>query len=1518
MTQFATPSSLTHRLRRALRSAALVALTALAIQHLPTAAQAQTNSGPRCAGIIPQPQPNTGLRVLPQKPTTARFVNDSDWDIKITSKGSPDRYINPGNYVDIVTVTGTDWFWETLNDPYRVVRATVERVRTPESQCFVLTKRAPPQPPFNPDPRCAGFAEARDPDTNVRLVNTGDTPITANVHRPDGSLIYNLTVPAGGAQTFTVPLFSDVIWDDRGRNGVLRRLVADRRGAFCALLPNAAGDPSSTTAAPAPSTAQNPTRMPLQNDPPQRSRLALQNDPPQRTRLPQPVPQRQRLALQTAPADPTRTAPQTAPTDRTRLAQPVPQRQRIATQPTPANPTRLAPQTTPNSRTRLATQPAPAAPRRPAVLNAPPKQASPAVAQTPPELPPHDSAHKACTQDDLASLISEGKASGTISLDGECRYVLTRADSDWSGGTGVYIHGVTQINGNGAIIERAPTAPGFRLMGLQATAHTTVENLTLRGGLTTENGGALHAFQRLTLRNVSFEGNTAKGAGGAIAANKEPLVIENSRFIANYATDGGAIQTFADMTITNSLFALNRAASLKGAAILAGAGSSVTVLASTISDNSMNSGAAIYSFSEKLSVHSTLIAWHSIGINIFTEGAAEDYNLFAAVGGGVVTGNGVTVESGGNSMATANPGFVDPEKLNYAISRYSPAADKGRVGLAPATDIAGAPRPFPGSNPDIGAFEAQDLPGPALTIVKTGPFMFQRAQEITFTLTVSNDGTEPAFSVRAEDIFPTGATFVANSVEGIPKGTETMVNGGIGFFLGDLNPGDTRTITYRMVAAQNLVSRNYRVYSEADPEAESRGHPLETPMKTELVTEAQFFPRPDGFAFYNYSDSVDSDITDKDLQWIFGPAACKPDSPKDTCVIRANVEAWRKAQIAGNSRGHCAGMSIASLDIFYNDKLKAADLQPGALNTFQLSKDNARKRIAVYAATQTLTPRNWRDLESSGTRRDPVQREVAPGKTLSNPVEVLDTLIANLKDPNAKDRYRLSFSKPNNGGGGHTVVPFAVEKVASGASDSKGAEKYRILIYENNRPDNFGLSIEIDRNTGEWKYTAQTNPEKELELYEGNGSEDNFGLTSLLWSTAFPMCVPGDSCANAATVSAEDTPQVSVSLSGAGLPLVTRADGKRAGFDPVTGEWISEIPGAQAISVSYGLSANVPPVIQIPHEANQTYSVELAAAPWAPDPQALVSLNVAGPDFMASVGGLILADAASEAGTGRPAMTIGIDTDSRQMTLRSNDGRPQVVTLDLAISQATGADFTLGLQAVQLGGNQIGLGFDAASQSVIVEDDDGAASTYALYVSRLHADGTEDSFRGEVSDGGGPVVALGLGGDWNGSDAPQVVAMPQDRADQPQEQPPSDGSIVLQSMNYADRYLSVAEDGTRVEVVQVTATSDPALLARSRFVFVPLPDIGADIGLLAVNDGSGRYIVATQDAVTLASNSEGNMDGVFRVVPGLAGQGLSFVSLNLPDFYLRHSGFVLRLDQNDESELFQQDATFVPGEAFAQ
>ncbi len=999
---------------------------------------------------------------------------------------------------------------------------------------------------------------------------------------------------------------------------------------------------------------------------------------------------------------------------------------------------------------------------------------------------------KTCSQDEFLAAVQAGEKSGTITLDGACNYLLTSATDKWNGGSGAFLWTATLIEGNGAVIERSGDAPAFRILAFQTKQGMVMRDVTIRNGNSTQGGGGLFANSSLTLENVIIEGNTTTAQGGAIYAQGNlvlqdvtiqdnvadkggaivqfsgSLTITNSRLLNNQAKDfGGAIYKDGDaLEITNTIFAQNHAGSGNGAAIFLGGkgGASAQMTNSTITDNSGNTGTAITLWSS-LALRNTIIANHATGL---ASGSAkgvvsEDYNLFANNGIDVRTLNDAVVDRGGHSVQVADPQFVNAVGFNYALKASSPAVDKGTDAVLTAantlsTDAASLARPFSGTLVDIGAYEFQGEGGPSLSIVKQGPYWIAAGVAADYSLTIANDGIRSAEALTVTDLLPAGAEYVADSA----SQNGTFATGQLSWQIGALAPGESTFITYTLVASQTLVSQDYTVQSSTEPAVIAQGKVMTTPLNSKIVASLGFFPRPDGFAFSNYSDSPDSDLTVDDIVFIFGEeGVCKSTNP---CVLTAEAEAWRKTWLKNVAGGHCAGMAMGSLDIFANANVLPSDFQSGANVTYELTKENARKRVALYATTQGTQPTNASTLRTDGY-------EWTPADT---PVEVLDTLIANLKDPNATDRYRLSFQKPpkDGGGDGHTVVPFAVEQFND--------NEYLIYIYENNAPNQFDLAIRVNRTTGEWTYVGTTNPDKPLYKYSGDATSDNLWLTSWQWAHTFPKTC--DFTCLTPAVTQADNPEnklamvgnfqgielplnsgtLEVQLDGEGYQLVTRSDGKRVGFDLNTGEWIAEIEGAYTLDILTGLGLNTPPAIRIPHEAGMTYTVQIASRETAyGNTEAPANVNIFGPGFVLNLTDLVLnspGETLSSAAGTADLMQINLDPAAKRVAFEPGVDDAEAPSLAFALTKADGADYSVVVKNVTVEqGHAVALAFDEASQSITVEDNSADETTYQVEVQRINLDGTQDTFVGDaVSDGGNAGVTLQVGEAWNGAETPAI------------------------------------------------------------------------------------------------------------------------------------------------------------------
>ena len=83
-----------------------------------------------------------------------------------------------------------------------------------------------------------------------------------------------------------------------------------------------------------------------------------------------------------------------------------------------------------------------------------------------------------------------------------------------------------------------------------------------------------------------------------------------------------------------------------------------------------------------------------------------------------------------------------------------------------------------------------------------------------------------------------------------------------------------------------------------------------------------------------------------------------------------------------------------------------------------------------------------------------------------------------------------------------------------------------------------------------------------------------------------------------------------------------------------------------------------------------------------------------------------------------------------------------------------------------------------------------------------------------------------------------------------------------------------------------------------------------------------RFIRANNEfmgRITPLASAVDESDATFRVVPGLNGQPgtTSFESVAYPGHYLRHQGFELELHRRGDTDLYRQDATFLPAPGLA-
>ena len=136
------------------------------------------------------------------------------------------------------------------------------------------------------------------------------------------------------------------------------------------------------------------------------------------------------------------------------------------------------------------------------------------------------------------------------------------------------------------------------------------------------------------------------------------------------------------------------------------------------------------------------------------------------------------------------------------------------------------------------------------------------------------------------------------------------------------------------------------------------------------------------------------------------------------------------------------------------------------------------------------------------------------------------------------------------------------------------------------------------------------------------------------------------------------------------------------------------------------------------------------------------------------------------------------------------------------------------------------------------------------------------------------------------------------------------GKYSLKSNNYPDRYLR--HQGYRIKL----HPNDGSELYRLDSSFRIVPGL-AGTGISFESENYPNHYIRHRNYECHIDKSDGSdlfkKDASWNPKPGLANaQGVSFESVNYPEFFMRHSGFLGRIDRRDGSALFDQDATWLP------
>jgi hypothetical protein len=375
-----------------------------------------------------------------------------------------------------------------------------------------------------------------------------------------------------------------------------------------------------------------------------------------------------------------------------------------------------------------------------------------------------------------------GPGSATLDLTGS----LVSDNSALNGPTGAVGNaGTGAVMITGSTVENnfsGSTGGGFgdesNLGTLAVTGSLFLDNSAVGDG-----GGIQEGGPSTSITDSVLEGNSSNAAGGGLFANGATLTILDSSIINNTSAftsmtppfvGGGGIElqttgTGANAsTITNTTIAgnsvLNSAGGNNGGGIDASANftGTLALLNDTINGNYADTGGGVFwagTGGSTVSVENTIIAGNDA--NVAGPDADNAAGTFTDNGGNLIGVSGAGSGNSGFTAGTTHTGTVSmplgpklgPLQNNggptvgapgntvslqtEALLPGSPAIDNGVAAGAPTQDERGFARPDTvGENPDVGAFEFQDVTL-AVSLRPASPVVFLGGSD-TFAVTVTD------------------------------------------------------------------------------------------------------------------------------------------------------------------------------------------------------------------------------------------------------------------------------------------------------------------------------------------------------------------------------------------------------------------------------------------------------------------------------------------------------------------------------------------------------------------------------------------------------------------------------------------------------------------------------------------------------------------------------------------------------------------------------------------------------------
>jgi uncharacterized repeat protein (TIGR01451 family) len=388
--------------------------------------------------------------------------------------------------------------------------------------------------------------------------------------------------------------------------------------------------------------------------------------------------------------------------------------------------------------------------------------------------------------------------------------------SGWGGGLRIYDSAITLTGNTVANNTASSTGDGWG-GGVQASFEEcsecipVLEGNSIRGNIAsaTSNGwgGGLHVYGG-SAPSILLTGNT---------------VVSNTAALSPTATSEGGgvwIGDFWDdgtFTMTNNLVAGNHATTAGSGLYVTGSqlGTTGQLLHNTIADNTASgsdSGQGVYvgQFTT-LVFTNTIIAGHaSVGITVTDSTATASLESTLWHGNGLDAGGAGTLASSANVYG--DPAFAAPSSWDYHLTASSLAIDAG-VDTDVTTDFEGDTRPQ-GDGFDIGYDESLFTAQADVSIIKSvTPAVTAPNEVVTYTLTFTNAGPQPALGVLITDAIPLTLTNISYANTGAvitPTGSFSYT-----WEVEDLAPGQGGVITVTGIVTTSM-SGIFDLYNQAE------------------------------------------------------------------------------------------------------------------------------------------------------------------------------------------------------------------------------------------------------------------------------------------------------------------------------------------------------------------------------------------------------------------------------------------------------------------------------------------------------------------------------------------------------------------------------------------------------------------------------------------------------------------------------------------------------------------------------